>query len=354
MPRRRRGFDQFSLSFLDCMSCGLGAVVLLFMIINHATQVRATERHRDVAENVSRIESEILERRRAVEAMAAALQETEEEIDAAAARAASLERSAQSEIPEPGSGDRDERIAKLQEELRTLEEQAEALRDQEPDATRRRAGEGKREYLTGIRVDGRHILILVDTSASMLGDTIVDVLRRRNMSEGRRRQAPKWRRAVSTVDWITTQVPPDARFQLYAFDVEARPVLSGTDGQWLETDRGQRLTAAVAALREVVPRNGTSLHRVFAAIGRFSPRPDNVYLLTDGLPTQGASAGGKGTVSGDQRLRFYRDAIDELPRNVPVHVILFPLEGDPVAGSVFWQLAQVSGGTFLSPSTDWP
>ena len=32
---QRRKFTVFSLSFLDVMSCGFGAVVLIFLIINH-------------------------------------------------------------------------------------------------------------------------------------------------------------------------------------------------------------------------------------------------------------------------------------------------------------------------------
>ena len=354
MPRRKREFSPFSLSFLDVMSCGLGAVILVFMIINHATQVRATETHREVATEVSRLESEVLEKRRTVESMAAALEETREEIEAAEARAASLEASVSAEAPVAERSDAGERIASLERELRSLEQEVESLRAEPGDATRSFAGEGRRQYLTGLRVTGRHVLILVDASASMLGETVVDVLRRRNMPEARRAAAPKWRRVLDTVDWLTTQVPADARFQLYVFDVEARAVLSGSDGQWLANDRGRRLTAAVEALRRVVPANGTSLHRAFLAAGRLSPKPDAIYLVTDGLPTQGSSPGGKGTVGGEQRLRFFRGAVDELPRGVPVNVVLFPIEGDPLAASAFWQLAQVSGGAFVSPSRDWP
>jgi hypothetical protein len=354
MRRRNRSVSQFSLSFLDVMSCGLGAVILLFMIIHHATRVRATEIHREVASKVSTLESEVLERRRAVESLAAAVEETRRELEAAEALAANLEASVAADVPVAESDDARNRVASLQEEVRSLERQIGRLREREGDATRTFAGEGDRQYLTGLRVGGRHVLILVDTSASMLGETIVDVLRRRNLPEARRGAAPKWRRALDTVDWITTQIPPEARFQLYAFDVEARPVLTGTDGRWLETDAGERLTAAVEALRRVVPANGTSLHRAFLAAARLSPRPDNIYLLTDGLPTQGRSSAARGTVSGDQRLRFYRDAVRELPPGVPVNVILFPMEGDPLAAGAFWRLAQVSGGSFLSPSRDWP
>ena len=34
MARKRRQSELFSMSFLDCMCCGFGAVILLFMIIN--------------------------------------------------------------------------------------------------------------------------------------------------------------------------------------------------------------------------------------------------------------------------------------------------------------------------------
>ena len=34
MARKRRQTEIFSMSFLDCMCCGFGAVILFFMIIN--------------------------------------------------------------------------------------------------------------------------------------------------------------------------------------------------------------------------------------------------------------------------------------------------------------------------------
>ena len=43
MARKRRTGEVFSMSFLDCMSCGFGAVVLLFLILDHAAQVEAVD-----------------------------------------------------------------------------------------------------------------------------------------------------------------------------------------------------------------------------------------------------------------------------------------------------------------------
>jgi hypothetical protein len=85
-----------------------------------------------------------------------------------------------------------------------------------------------------------------------------------------------------------------------------------------------------------------------------NPPPDNIMLITDGLPTQGARPPSRRTVSGRERLRHFDDALDELPRGVPVNVVLYPMEGDPLAMSAFWRLAMASRGSLMTPSTAWP
>ncbi len=82
--------------------------------------------------------------------------------------------------------------------------------------------------------------------------------------------------------------------------------------------------------------------------------PDNIFLITDGLPTQGERKPRRALVTGDERLKHFRDAVRHLPRGVPVNIILLPFKGDPMAASEYWQLAKLSQGSFLSPSTDWP
>ena len=61
MARKRRPFEVFSMSFLDCMSCGFGAVILFFMIIN--AQVRQTTETdpTDLMAETRKIEVEILD-----------------------------------------------------------------------------------------------------------------------------------------------------------------------------------------------------------------------------------------------------------------------------------------------------
>src|SRR5690606_34571973 len=198
------------------------------------------------------------------------------------------------------------------------------------------------------------ILILVDTSASMLDNTIVNIIRRRNMADDVKLNSPKWVQVRETVDWLTARLPPPSRYQIYLFNNEVRALLPGSEGQWQEVaDRG-KLDEAIANLRSVVPTEGTNMEKVFEAVQQLDPLPDNIYLITDGLPTLGSGAPRGNLISGRQREEVFARALRELPSGIPVNVIMAPLEGDPMAASLFWKLAVSTGGSFLSPSESWP
>src|SRR5690606_30320631 len=162
-------------------------------------------------------------------------------------------------------------------------------------------GDGNRQYLTGLLMGGNRILVLVDVSASMLDDSIVNIIRRRNMSEEAKLNSAKWVNVRETVDWLSTQLPVPSRYQMYAFSNEVRPLLPGTQGQWLEVADKEKLDEAVANLRKLVPAEGTNLELVFQAVAALNPLPDNIYLITDGLPTLGSGAPSGNTISGRDR-----------------------------------------------------
>ena len=56
---RKREFLTFSLSFLDIMSCGLGAVALIFLIIKHETNSHIDQQHQDLRSEVNLLEIEV-------------------------------------------------------------------------------------------------------------------------------------------------------------------------------------------------------------------------------------------------------------------------------------------------------
>lgn len=363
MGRRKRSFTAFNLSFLDIMSCGFGAVVLVFLIIDHAIEEETRDLNRDLLSEVSLLEEDIRDGEAGLVKLRNDLGETDADIVEAQGRATRVTEELDryealiASTREDGFTDTDA-VERLKAEVQALENEVKELRQSSAEEAGKSArdftGDGQRQYLTGLNLGGARIAILVDTSASMLDERLVNIIRLRNMGEKVQREAVKWVRARKTVDWLTAQLPVGSDYQLIAFNTEARAVLPETDGKWLEVANQTQLDAASAALHNMLPGGGTSLLNAFVSLQKLSPAPDNIFLITDGLPTQGANPPRGSTVSGAERQRLFREAIRTLPGNIPVNIILFPMEGDPMAASEFWQLAQATRGSFMSPSRDWP
>jgi hypothetical protein len=256
------------------------------------------------------------------------------------------------------SAAREDSIETLKFEVETMEKDVQRLRAAEKanegGRVLRIEGEGNRQYLTGLRIGGRHIVIAVDGSASMMDQSIVNVIRRRYQSDADKRKAPKWDRAIRTVDWLSAQLPLDAQFQLIVFNDKTTSLVTPGKFDWTPVGDGRDLRASLERLRAHVPNEGTSLENLFLELRNLTPMPDNVYLITDSLPTMGADKPRNATITGEKRLELFRDARVKMPNNIPINVILFPMEGDPFAAGAFWNLARSSGGSFLAPSKDWP
>jgi hypothetical protein len=188
----------------------------------------------------------------------------------------------------------------------------------------------------------------------MLDSSIINVIRRRNMSKKDKMAAPKWRRARRTVAWLVANLPPSSQLQVYGFNTSAQSVLKESSGQWISATDSIMVKKLVAAVHRLVPEKGTSLENAFIAAASMQPPPDNILLLTDGLPTQGRSKPRTSSVSGSRRVRLFEQAERARPRMASVNTILFPMEGDPMAAALFWKLAVDTRGSFFTPTSDWP
>ena len=364
MARKRRPFEVFSMSFLDCMSCGFGAVILFFMIIN--AQVReTTDNPSDLMAETRKIEVEILDGRKDLVLAKNTVEKLTDEKDSAEgmiARIIALIEELRAELAEYDSETlaEIERVEKLQTDIKTLEEEVKRLlamaeeTESEGNRLREFKGEGDRQYLTGLKLGGERTLILIDRSASMLDDTIVNIIRRRNMPLDEKLRAVKWRQVVSSVDWLTAQFLPGSEFQMYMFNNEVEPVIKGSEGVWLKADDATQLDEAMRVLRRTAPEGGTNMKAAMGIVLSMTPPPDNIILLVDGLPTMDAPTSNRRTVSGQDRARLFTNALRELPSNIPVNVFLYPLEGDFEAPFLYWLLAYRSGGSLISVSKDWP
>lgn len=350
--KKKRSQSPFGLAFLDIMACGFGAVTLLFLILRHNADVEI-EPDINLVSEVDFIAQDI----RDAQDNKALLLNTLESIDEAIVEAQGKAQRVLDELREKREelsiqSDPDVSVDKLREDLEKLElEIAELEEGGFSKNLRDFTGQGDRQYLTGLKLGGEHILILLDASASMLDDTIVNTIRRRNMDEESQRNAPKWLWAKRTTEWLIAQMPATARYQVLSFNTEAKPI--NGDYEWLDAADSFVIDETIASLKLLIPKNGTSLINAFTAINQLDPKPDNIFLLTDGLPTQGKSKPSATTVSEQRRYRYFNEAVKQLPK-VPVNIILFPMEGDPRAAASYWTLGVKTQGAFLTPSRDWP
>ncbi len=346
------------------MFCGFGAVVLLVLIINATTLNRRDS-------SVAAIRSELMQQEMEQRLLSARLEQQQAEIIGLEANLASLQRTRSEmlsslsrleggDIPEGERTSIGQAIAAAQAELKALEEQVrttaaqKTMQRQAGRQVRAFVGTGNRQYLTGLKLDGQRVLILLDGSASMLDDTVVDVIRRKVLDEASRRAAPKWLRAVSTVEWLIANLPQDSTVQIHLFNTEVTPLAPEGGARWTPVTRFEAIDSMIAQLKRVAPLGGTNLEAAFLKARSLSSPPDNIILLTDGLPTQGSGGARSTTISGEGRVKLYLKAIKSLPAGVPVNTILFPMEGDPLAAANFWKLAVDSGGSFFTPTRDWP
>ncbi len=366
MARRRRSVEVFSLSFLDCICCGFGAVILFYTIISAQSGLDRQRSTETLRAEVNRLEEEVLIGVRNLVILRNTLNKTQSETASAAEKSKQLLAELKASRIQMSAYDetslaRRERIEKLKADIRALQEGTRRLEagaiDRAPPGQEIKAFRntgGDRRYITGIKVRGKRTLILLDRSASMLHQDLVNVILLRNSDEPKKRLASKWRRAVDTVNWIVAQLPPDAQFQIYGFNTKADAVLTGSSGKWQDANDPLLRSKNIEALTAMIPAEGTSLINAFAAVKTLNPLPDQIILITDGLPTQGKSAGFRKYIDAGARARLFDDAVGELPEKVPVDVILLPMHGDLPAAHRFWQLTRFTQGTLMMPSKDWP
>lgn len=360
----RRVISSFSLSFLDIMFCGFGAVVLLVLIINTNTidsradrlvtlqdeQLQKAKRNQLAQKQLDTLDITSNELMADIDRLEAARSTSYAEVSGVEAQLKAAVRSTPvpTELAEL-KRQLKERESQYQQVLQEIEKSQESGRQVRPFE-----GEGNRQYLTGLKLGGKRVLILVDSSASMLDSRVVDIVRRKILDDPVRRSAPKWQRVVATVEWIVANLPVDSTIRALHFSSAVVDLYDEEDTGWIDVVDREKVDRLVANLKDVAPLHGTNLEAVFKQAKRLSPRPDNIVLITDGLPTLGSGRPPGKTIGPRQRSNLFDKALEQLPANIPVNVILFPLEGDPLAAVSYWKLALDSNGSLFTPTRDWP
>lgn len=321
---------------MDCICCGFGAVLLLF-ILTAKRQITLSEASaQQAAEAAATLEA-------AIEAAEAKQKALEQALEAA------------QPVPKTDSTSIAALAAKQERLAKAVEDRAEALRalstpeavEAEPAAPERPTAD--RNYLSGLRLRGPRAVIILEASGSMLADTAAKALA--ILRSGDPRSADKWHRAKTAVRTVLAGIPKGTRVAVMAM-AESTTLLSGpASAPFIDPYDNTALVQLLDRLEQLEAGGGADLGRAFAALKNLPERPSSLLLVGDGLPTAPAPPGGR--LSETERVDLFNRSLANRP-NAPFNSILLPFEGDPSAAGLFWKLSGASGGVTLIPDESWP
>lgn len=350
--RKKRNHQIFSISFLDCICCGFGGVLLLFVLVAGKTSDEQEKQVTEIREILGEFEFDVKSREQRIKDIITQSQEDSGIAD-------KLE--PQNTVTERELLEREQILARLlQSESKMKKDLEELLAQKEELATTDVPDPvpipnvARRRYLSGFQMQGEHILFLVRASGSMVGNTIEEAIELQSKSDEEKRESAKWVRVVDSVRWLISALPAESSFQVMMFNEETKPLIPTHSVDWVFREDSEMIQDMLDELADFVPSGGANMERAFSTVRSMSTVPDAVLLLTDGLPTQSDSYGSGDVVTEQDRLRFFNAAARIAPPDIPINTILYPLEGDPASPFLFWQLADKTKGGLVSPAPDWP
>jgi hypothetical protein len=164
MLTRRRDIEIFSLSFLDVICCGFGAIILLFVLSKFAEPVIIEELSKDLQSVIVRLEEELHEIRGETAVLNRELQGKKEQLSQEKKKLARLQGDLSNIKGEFATSNQHARVQniiedKLARALQQLTDEMKRLLQNQPREVERSVG--------GIPVDSEYIIFIIDTSGSM-------------------------------------------------------------------------------------------------------------------------------------------------------------------------------------------
>ena len=320
--KRRRGAMEASVSFLDVISCGFGAIVLLLIIapVGDPTDLEEAEQHlqtivREMSEKLFDIRGEAVVLSENLKSRKEQLSELEQRVARLKAQLASVEKQsdeiAQSIITEE---------VQLRLALQVLTEEMERLVPQK---------DVKNQLIGGIPVDSEYVIFVIDTSGSM--------------------QMAAWRRLQTEMLNILNIYPAVKGIQV--MNDMGQYMFSDTRRAWMKDSESTR-KRIIKALDSWAPfSNSSPVEGINAAIQTFY-RPDrkiSIYTLGDDF--SGRSI--RSVVKAANNLNQAHAGADRLVR---IHALGFPVHFPPGRtpsesaikfAALMRELTYNNGGTFI-------
>ena len=359
------------LSFLDVLCCGLGAAILLLLIVKHEGPILSSEQIDLMAgPKVQRLEKQL-------QSLAADRQALDMRLASLDARKAVL--MSQEVSHQKGLNELESTFSKLRIDLAGETARLNQLNAFEEELDKRIVEEssGRREVvvekfgaLDGIRMGGSdRVVILLDVSASMLHWNLVEIIRLQVGLDANLSAASKWNQSILAAQFAYETIDKDARFKLLRFSESVFDLnddsLDGKEKLFWDNKSGLH-DGLVERLSQQKPRKGTNLYKALDAVRKLIPKPTRILIITDGLPSKidgrsrlkgcSRSKSAVSRVSSECRLSVGIKSVEVLTgklAKVPIDVILLPLDGDSEGIRFYSLITGISAGKLLTPSVDW-
>ena len=342
------------------MACGLGAVALMFIFVKEATYSPLTESFKD---EILPLEAQIENIDDLIESKTNELSNVQKSIDNVSSEinSAKLKTEITNNV-----------IDNLVDENTNLTSVLEQLKKSA--ATKYKPV--KKIYISGCNVEGKKIILLIDSSESMLHKELVEIIRLSVQTDFIKQNTEKWKKAKQIYRWLVNNLPEDSEVILASFNKDLK--IKPNTNDWIDSRNKIEIEGHLVHLLTEAPDHGTNLQLAFKKLEQ-GKDADSIYLITDGLPTQAIKPKSStpslkdGRIKGclkeelidlECRLNFfsafkdtYKDIFYDADRdtyNAKLNLILLPLKGDPKATFTYSLFSKQTGGCFLTSSKDWP
>ncbi|HEY4646120.1 MAG TPA: vWA domain-containing protein [Steroidobacteraceae bacterium] len=323
MRRARRDIETFSLSFLDCICCGFGAIILLLVLVEIGEPVVIERDREDLQGTVLRLQEELHALRGETTVLNRELRGRIEQLSSERSKLARLQGDLTSIHGEYAASRGDSAVANVMEtELvaayQKLTEEMERLMK----TSYRRP---KSDTVGGIPVDSEYIIFVVDTSGSM--------------------QEYNWRAARQMLSEILDMYPRVKGIQI--MDDEGAYMFDGYRGQWIADTPARRKAILDRFTNWTSFSNSSPVEGILAAIRSFwsADKKISIYLFGDDYTGESIQAAldavdrANRVAGGERRVRIHAIGF-AMPSRVPQF-------GNQRFSALMRAMCERNGGTFV-------
>jgi len=345
------------------MACGLGAVALMFIFVKEATFSPLTESFKD---EIIPLEDQIIAIDNLIESKEIELSNVETSIKDINFEVSEVE--SRTEIANNVIDNLVDQNTNLNSSLEELNKKSET-----------KYKPVKKSYISGCNIEGKKIILLLDSSESMLHKELVQIIRLSVQNDSVKQNTEKWSKAKQIFRWMVANLPEGSQVMLATFNKDLRIY---PNNKWIDSSNKVEIEKNILYLLNESPDHGTNLQLAFSKLSSFSSA-DNIYLITDGLPTLAikprslkeniksrsvsqelslkerriASCLDEPLVDLQCRLNYFnafKDTYKKSFRSSKLNTILLPMKGDPLASYEYALFSKETNGCFLTSSKDWP